>query len=536
MTPKMTTTEPTAPGTLLSEPFLGRQLASMGLAVEYVRAEGNTLYRRGDDGAQTPVLDLVGGFGATILGHHHPDITAYAKALLDAGVPVHAQFSLHPYAEDVAGKLNTILRRELGVSEQHSVIFANSGAEAVEAGLKHAELDRTMRIAALVEDIGRHVEAARAAVGNGALLSPGARDALGAAASPDEPAPAALDRLIRLVTAANTGRAEAPPVFLAVDGSFHGKLVSSVQLTHNPAFRAPFRAMAAQCRFVPPDRPEALAAVVDSERRTLLDLTVADGVVDLTERDLPRVCAFVLEPVQGEGGIRVISEEFAAQVQSTCAEIGCPVIVDEVQSGMGRSGAFLASAGIGLRGDYYVLAKSLGGGIAKAAVLLVRASRYRPEFEMMHSSTFAKDGFSTRIAGRTLDLLEADGGALYRLATELGERLMTRLEGIRNDFEDIVKEVRGRGLMIGVEFHDQSATGSPAVREYARAGVFGYVAAGYLLREHALRVFPTASATHTLRIEPSVQLTDAEMDHAESGLRALCQVLRARDEERLLAR
>lgn len=534
MTQKMTTTEPSTPGAALSEPFLGRQLVSMGLAVEYVRAEGNTLYRRGEDGAQTPVLDLVGGFGATILGHHHPDITAYAKALLDAGTPVHAQFSLHPYAEDVAHRLNTILRRELGVSEQYSVIFANSGAEAVEAALKHAELDRTMRIAAIQEDIARHVEAARAAVGDGAVLSPDARDALGAGTPLHEPDTVALDRLIRLVTTANTGRADVPPVFLAVEGSFHGKLVGSVQLTHNPAVRVPFRALAAQCRFVPADRPEALAAVVERERRTLLDLTVADGVVDLTERDLPHVCAFVLEPIQGEGGIRPISEEFAARVRSVCAEIGCPVIVDEVQSGMGRTGAFLASAGIGLRGDYYVLAKSLGGGLAKTAVLLVRASRYRPEFEMMHSSTFAKDGFSTRIAGRTLDLLEADGGALYRLATELGERFVTRLEGIRDDFEDVIKEVRGKGLMIGVEFHDQSAAGSPAVREYARAGVFGYVAAGYLLRAHALRVFPTASATHTLRIEPSVQLTDAEMDHAESGLRALCHVLRTRDEERLL--
>src|SRR5262249_37012483 len=98
----------------LAEPYLARHLSSLGLAGEYVRAEGNTLYHLDADGTEVPVLDLVGGFGSTILGHNHPDIVSCAKGLLDRQAPVFAQFSLHSYAHTVAERLNTILGRESG--------------------------------------------------------------------------------------------------------------------------------------------------------------------------------------------------------------------------------------------------------------------------------------------------------------------------------------------------------------------------------------------------------------------------------------
>jgi acetylornithine/succinyldiaminopimelate/putrescine aminotransferase len=209
-------------------------------------------------------------------------------------------------------------------------------------------------------------------------------------------------------------------------------------------------------------------------------------------------------------------------------------IVDEIQSGMGRSGAFFASSHIGLQGDYYTMAKSLGGGIAKAGLTLVRGSLYRRDFELVHSSTYAKDSFSTLIAAKTVDLLEADGGRAYRQAAERGDQLMTMLRGLRDEFGTVVKDVRGRGMMVGLEFHDQSASSSDIIREQAQAGLLGYLFSGYLLRAHSIRIFPTASATNTLRFEPSVYLTDAEIAHAESGLRALIALIKDQDGETLL--
>lgn len=521
-----TTSAPEAPEVPeLAEPYLREVLAGAGLAVEYVRAEGNTLYLLDDEGREVPVTDFAGGYGSVLLGHNHPAVVARAQELLAQGTPVHAQFSRHPYANRLAAELNRIIHRELGTDEPYFAIFGNSGAEAVEAAVKHAELDRGMRIAALAEEIAAQRESAVAAVASGtATVDPAALTRLGLTATGNATAAAHL-------LAAETERRNAvttarPPLFLALEGGFHGKLAASVQLTHNEGYRAPFRSLAAQARFVPHDRPDVLKEVYAEERGVLLALTVADGRVTVTEREFPVFCAFVVEPIQGEGGIRVLSEEFAREIQEFSAAIGCPVVVDEIQSGMGRTGTLLASSALGLRGDYYTLAKTLGGGIAKTSVMLVRQAYYRKEFEIVHSSTFAKDSFSCHIALKVLELLEADDQLAYRRAAERGEALRAMLESVRRDHPDVVEDVRGRGLMLGIEFRDQSASTSPTVRAVAQGGLFGYVLAGHLLRAHRVRTFPTASALNTLRFEPSVGLSDAEIAQLETGLREVCALLR----------
>ncbi|MFF3246811.1 aspartate aminotransferase family protein [Streptomyces sp. NPDC002870] len=516
----------------LAEPYLREVLGSAGLAVEYVRAEANTLFRLGEDGSEIPVVDFAGGYGSVLLGHNHPEIVRRAQELLAAGTPVHAQFSRHPYANRLAAELNRIAHRELGTDEPYFAIFANTGAEAVEAAVKHAELDRMMRVAALRAELDAEVEQARTAVAAGsAILAERVWARLGTEVPTDSGR--AFEALVAELTLRNTDQLSRPPLFLALEGGFHGKLAASVQLTHNEGYRAPFKGLAAQARFVPPGRPDLLKDIHAEERGLLLGLTVSDGRVELVEREFPVFCAFLVEPIQGEGGIHVLSEAFAEEIQRFCQEIDCPVVVDEIQSGMGRTGTLLASSRLGLRGDYYTLAKTLGGGIAKTSVMLVREARYRKEFEIVHSSTFAKDSFSCHIALKVLELLEENDGAAYLQAEERGEALRTMLESVGSDFPDVVKDVRGRGLMLGLEFHDQSGSPSPVIRDAAGGGLFGYVLAGHLLRRHSVRTFPTASSVNTLRFEPSIRLTDDEIAQLAAGLRDICEVLRENAGERL---
>lgn len=167
--------------------------------------------------------------------------------------------------------------------------------------------------------------------------------------------------------------------------------------------------------------------------------------------------------------------------------------------------------------------------------MLVREKRYRRDFEVVHSSTFAKDSFSCHIALRVLDLLERDGGAAYRQAEERGVALRAKLDAVRAEFPDVVLDVRGRGLMQGLEFRDQSDASSPELREIAGSGLFGYFLAGHLLRRHRVRTFPTASAVGTLRFEPSIQVTDAELDQLYDGLRDVCTLLRKQAGDELTA-
>ncbi|MER5771756.1 aspartate aminotransferase family protein [Streptomyces sp. NPDC001985] len=516
--------------TELADPMMLQWLSSLGFGVEYVRGAGNTLILRTGSGEEIPVIDFAGGYGSLILGHNHPEVVAAARDFLDSGSPVLAQGSRQPAASKVARLLNSIVQREFGESEPYFSVFSNSGAESVEVALKHAEFDRVLELRALEEEIGAHLDAARAAVlDGGAKVTAPAFDALDIGAEDREAGPAGFDRLAGAVRAENARRTARPPVFLTLEGSFHGKLVGSVQLTHNAAYRLPFAAMAPPARFIASDRPEALGEVLARERRTVLDVVVEGGGIAVVERPFPVFGAFVCEVIQGEGGIREMSPETAREIQRACADAGCPIVVDEIQSGMGRTGAFFAASRIGLRADYYTLAKSLGGGIAKTAVTLIRGKRYRPEFELVHTSTFAKDTFSSTLALRVLELLEADGGRAYRLARERGERLRAVFTALREEFPGVVKEVRGTGLMLGLEFHDQSGATAHRIRAAALAGVFGYAVSGYLLTAHRIRTFPTASAVNTLRFEPSLLLTDAEIDRLDQALRALCRVLGDQD-------
>jgi acetylornithine/succinyldiaminopimelate/putrescine aminotransferase len=498
----------------LAEPYLRGVLATAGLDVEYVRGDGDTLYyRRGDD--EVPVLDFVGGYGSTMLGHSNPEIIAYGRELLAGQTPIHAQFSRHPYANEVAAKLNAIIKRETGSDESYFAIFANSGAEAIEAAMKHAEFERYVRIAGLRAGIDANIEAVRAAVADGTVPE------------------AEANALIADVTAHNEALAGRTPLFLTPVGSFHGKLAGSTQLTYNPVYRAVFAALAAQARFVPVDEPGAVDAVVEAERRWLHDVAIDGGQVKVVQVPFPGFCAVVLEPILGEGGIHEMPAAFVSDIQRVAAELDIPVVVDEIQTGMGRTGAFLASTHLGLRGDYYALAKSLGGGIAKAAVMLVRASRYQSNFEMMHSSTFAKDSFSCLIASRVLDLMEAGDGEIYRTAETRGTELRNVLQDLMKEFPEVVKDVRGRGLMIGLEFAEQGEAGSTILRELHGSGFFGYYMSGFLLREHGIRTFPTSSAVYTLRFEPSANIGSADIARLAEALRDLCRQIRDTDGQRL---
>ncbi|WP_006345003.1 aminotransferase class III-fold pyridoxal phosphate-dependent enzyme [Streptomyces sp. SID5473] len=530
-----TTTSPPPPvPAKYAERFLEDMLSAWCLDVEYTRARGDTLYYTDDDGTERAVTDFVGGFGSLLLGHHHPAVTARMRQLLDGETPVHAQFSLRTQAHQVAARLNEILRREFaGVPDApaggYSAVFANSGAEAVEAALKHAELERVNRLAALEEELTARLRATADAVRDGsAVLGARLRTAIGGLAA-DAPPGVAADALRTALGVRNARALRRPPLFLALTGGFHGKLSGSVQITHNPAFREPFAGLGPRAVFVPADRPAELQRAIARETVNVLDTTTADGVVDLVERPVPVFAAMFVEPVLGEGGVVPLRADDALALRRICASHGIPLVVDEIQTGFGRCGAFFASSLIGLRPDYLTLAKGIGGGIAKSSVLLVRSDRYRPEFELAHSSTYAKDSLSCSVALTVLDLLEADGGQLYERAAERGRAIRSALEEVRKEYPDVVADVRGPGLLLGIEFHDQSDAASPYLRDLARRGHFGFAVSGYLLREHDLRLMPTGSAPHTLRIEPSAGISDARIGHLAGALRDLCGIIRNQD-------
>ena len=516
------------------KPQLAALLRTVALDVSYTRAAGSSLYYRDASGREVEVLDLVGGYGATLFGHHHPAIVRRARELLDGGAPVHAQFSLRERSGALAQALNRILQRELGTPDEFIAHFANTGAEAVELALKHAEYARGRKLQALRDGVAWNLDLLRRRLPGGPMEHPGAAHALREACS--HPLVRArwsdactADDLAAAVAAHNHAQFQRAPVFIALAGSFHGKLVGSVQLTHHAAFRGPFQGFGLQVRFIHRGDGAALERLASECHGTVLDLDVQAGAVRIVEHALPLVAAMLVEPIQGEGGVHALDADFARQLRRTSRAIGCPLIVDEIQSGMGRTGHFLASTGCSLRGDVYLLSKALGGGLAKLSAVLMRREDHCAGFSLVHSSTFAEDDFSAGIALQALELLEADGGRLYDTARRRGDELLAALRSVQAAYPDVIREVRGRGLFIGVEFHDRRRSASAVVRSFAHNDGFGYLLAGHLLREHRLRVAPTGSAPDVLRLEPSVLLDSADIARIRLAFERLCHIVRSDD-------
>nr|ABW82987.1 pyridoxalphosphate dependent aminotransferase class III [uncultured bacterium pEAF66] len=507
---------------------LSKLLAALGLDISYTRAAGDTLYYRDRHGEEIPVLDLLGGYGSLIFGHNHPQIMATATDLIAQQVPVHAQFSLRERAGELARRLSGMVQRESGSEEEFNVTFANSGAEAIEVAIKHAELDRILKLQTLLDDVTLNIERVQKAIRNGTAKVP--VDVYRHSPIREQVFDVrGFEELIVGLVSHNTTQLVKRPIFLVLEKSFHGKLIGSVQLTYNKNFRRPFQYFGLNTRFISPHDPDQLRRVLAEERIVLYDLDVQDGVVRVVERPIPIFAAFLVEPIQGEGGVHMLDADFAKLVRKTCNELDCPLIVDEIQSGMGRSGSFLASTLIPLKGDYYTLSKSLGGGLAKISATLIRKSRVRKEFSLVHSSTFAEDDFSSGIALKVLDMLEADDGKAYHQVQDSAAKLFAAFERVRAAFPDVIKEVRGQGLFIGVEFHSQKNASSIIIRGSAYNDSFGYLLSGYLLHQERIRIAPPGSAPNVLRIEPSMFLSDAQVAHVEAAFGRLCDIVRKQD-------
>lgn len=510
------------------KPKAAKVLRAIGLDVSYERAAGNYLYYRDSQGQEQQVLDLLGGYGTLMLGHNPPAIVDALRQQLDRQVAVHAQFSLRGQAGELAARLSAIAQREQGGDEDFITTFANSGAEAVEAAIKHAELSRVLKLEELLEEITAHIDRVRDALRRGeASIAANLYDSTDVRDWQFDVRN--FDDLIVTLINHNSRELARRPVFVCLEKSFHGKLAASVQLTYNKNFRRAFQFLGIKTRFVAMNDSAALARIAEEEAAFIFDLALENGQVQLVKRPLPMFCAFLLEPIQGEGGIHLLSADFGRDIRRFCNQQQCPLIIDEIQSGMGRSGRFFAASHIGLRGDYYTLSKALGGGLAKIAALLISRSQYQPDFGLIHSSTFAEDDLSCAVALAVLEQLEANDGALYQLAATRGEQLMAGLRALQQRHPQVIAEVRGRGLFIGVEFHPRSASPSQILRSTDYADSLGYFLAGYLLRREQIRLAPTGSAPNVLRLEPSVYLSDAEIERLLQALERLCQILEAED-------
>jgi ornithine--oxo-acid transaminase len=293
---------------------------------------------------------------------------------------------------------------------------------------------------------------------------------------------------------------------LYCEHAFHGLTNGALSLNGDAIFRTGFEPLLPDCRAVPFDDLAAL------ERA-------------LASRD---IAAFVVEPIQGKG-VNVPGDRYLAEAAALCRRHGTLFIADEVQTGLGRTGKFLAIEHWGVEADMVLLAKSLSGGHVPVGAVLTRKPIYDKVFDrlnraVVHGSTFAKNDLAMAAGLATLEVMRREG--LVARAARLGERLRGALARLVGRYE-CVRAVRGKGLMIGVEFGPPTSLKLKAswnLLEAANKGLFCQLIAIPLFRDHKLLTQVAGHGSHTIKLLPPLIITDEDCGRTE---RAFDEVIAA---------
>lgn len=236
---------------------------------------------------------------------------------------------------------------------------------------------------------------------------------------------------------------------LSFEGSFHGRTMATIA-TGKKKMQEGFEPI-----------PEGFGQIPFND----ID-TVKENIRD-------EIAAFIIEPIQGEGGIHPANKEFIKELRSICSKNNIVLIFDEIQSGIGRTGKWFTQDIFGVQPDIMTLAKGLGGGMPIGAVLSSEKVSQAMNFGD-HGTTFGGNPLACRAALTTLQIIEEEG--LLIKASENGQWLMNKI----NELNDpSVKKIRGMGLMIGVEFDFET---KPLVEEMLDRGVVANATAGNVLR------------------------------------------------------
>lgn len=297
---------------------------------------------------------------------------------------------------------------------------------------------------------------------------------------------------------------------LAAKNSFHGKTLGALSATGNPDYQAPFGAPVEGFDFI---EYGDLAALEEQLSRKPQDYA-----------------AFIIEPIQGEGGIVVPPPGYLAGVKEICSRYGVLLVVDEIQTGLGRTGRLFVCEEEGITPDLLLLAKALGGGLLPIGACLSTAAAYNADYALKHSSTFAGNSLACRVALRVLAELTANEGALLHSVEKQGAFLKEGLDILQKKYPHIVRAVRGKGLMLGLELGaggDHFA--GTLLNVVAEQELLAPAVSAYLLNREGIRVAPTLNGGSVIRIEPPLIISEAQCRRLLAAVEAMLAELNKAD-------
>jgi ornithine--oxo-acid transaminase len=298
-----------------------------------------------------------------------------------------------------------------------------------------------------------------------------------------------VEAAIKFARAA-TGR----PGIVYCNHAFHGLTYGALSLNGDETFRKGFEPLLPDCVRIPFNDLAALEQALASRR----------------------MAAFIVEPIQGKGVI-LPTDEYLKGAEHLCRRYETLFITDEIQTGIGRTGKFLAGEHWGIEPDMVLLAKALSGGHVPVGAVLMRKWVYNKVFNRMdraviHGSTFSKNDLAMAAGIATLEVMKAE--RITENAARTGERLLRGLSALQDNYE-LLKDVRGKGLMIGVEFGSPNSLKLKAswnVLETASKGLFCQLITIPLFKQHKILTQVAGHGSHTVKLIPTLIINDADCD------------------------
>jgi ornithine--oxo-acid transaminase len=308
----------------------------------------------------------------------------------------------------------------------------------------------------------------------------------------------AVEGAIKFARAA-TGRSK----IIYCDHGFHGLTYGALSLNGTEVFRTGFGPLLGDCIRVPFNDLPALEAALQGGD----------------------VAAFVVEPIQGKG-VHMPDDDYLPEAARLCRKHGALFVADEIQTGMGRTGRFLALEHWGVEADMVLLAKALSGGFVPVGAVAMKQWIFSKLFDRMdralvHGSTFGKNDLAMAAGLATLDIIEEE--KLIGRAATLGAALLADLQALQRKYE-LLKDVRGKGLMIGMEF---GAPRSFALKtawhllEAANKGLFCQMVLIPLFRDHHILCQVSGPNTHVIKLLPALVIGEADRIWIRDGLDAV---------------
>lgn len=503
-------------------------MKTLSLDINYTDGDKNYLEYYDALGNLQKVFDATGGYGANLLGHKNPDLIQVLIKKLQTSTPSNVQGSIRKESSKLCQMISEILSEEI-LAGPWVTNLSNSGAEAVEAAIKHSLIYHRSKIDnEKFKVIEEYNELTKMIEGLDVTEQQSILDQLKFQLENWDLSLKAHDifEALRNLLKMNIQKLESKPYLVAFENSFHGKTLGALSVTYNPKYKEAFFQAPDDQKviFLPKNQNEKLQQSLSECKVSIIIPSLLRDRLKLIRKDYSKIAAIIVEPIQGEAGILEISEHDLKQCRQSSIEDNYLLIFDEIQSGLFRTGKMAAGSHSQIKADIYCFSKALGGGLTKIAATSFIKSKYVREFGLLHTSTFAEDDLSSSVAIEVLNILNPKKPPLSS-ALDSALYLYQLLSNLHVNYPNIIKGIRGKGLMIAVEINSLAVNDCYEFKIFCDHNLFGHMISSALLKNEKIRIAPTLSNQYALRIQPSVYLSLNECQLIATSLKNLAQAI-----------